>query len=96
MMVLISYDVNTEDVAGKVRLRKIAKICVDYGQRVQNSVFECLLNPSQLCLLKKKISDIMDVKKDSIRIYKLGKSYKAKIETIGVFEGYDESKALIL
>ena len=69
MLVLITYDVSTEDSAGKTRLRKVAKECVNYGQRVQNSVFECLLDSSQVLVLKKRLLSLIDEKKDSLRIY---------------------------
>ena len=69
MLVLITYDVNTEDSAGRKRLRQIAKQCVNYGQRVQNSVFECLLDSAQCKLLQAKLCAIMDPEKDSLRFY---------------------------
>ena len=80
MLVLITYDVSTEDSAGKTRLRKVAKECVNYGQRVQNSVFECLLDSSQVLVLKKRLLSLIDEKKDSLRIYYLGNNYQSKIE----------------
>ena len=80
MLVLITYDVNTEDASGKRRLRRIAKQCVNYGQRVQNSVFECLLVPAQCKSLQNVLLEIMDEKKDSIRFYYLGSKYQTKIE----------------
>lgn len=89
MLVLITYDVNTETDVGKKRLRQIAKLCVNHGQRVQNSVFECMLDPVQLKILQKQIDDIMDKEKDSVRYYYLGKNWKRKIEHIGAKEGYD-------
>ena len=76
MLVLITYDVNTENAAGRRRLRQIAKQCVNYGQRVQNSVFECLLDPAQCKLLQAKLCAIMDPEKDSLRFYYLGKRYE--------------------
>ena len=83
MMVLITYDVNTADAAGKKRLRKIAKQCVNYGVRVQNSVFECELDPAQCRLLKQKLTEEIDEKTDSLRFYYLGDAKKAKVEHIG-------------
>lgn len=74
-MVLITYDVNTEDAAGRKRLRKIAKQCVNYGQRVQNSVFECLLDPAQCKRLQHELCSIMDAERDSLRFYYLGNKY---------------------
>ena len=78
MMVLITYDVNTEDSDGKKRLRKIARQCVNYGQRVQNSVFECVLDPAQCKLLQSTLLSIMDKEKDSLRFYYLGARYQTK------------------
>ena len=79
MMVIITYDVNTEDTAGRKRLRKIAKECVNYGQRVQNSVFECVLDASQCKILQHKLLKLMDKEKDSLRFYYLGNNYQNKI-----------------
>lgn len=73
MLVLITYDVNTETAAGKKRLRKVAKQCVNYGRRVQNSVFECILDQTQCVLLKSILTDLIDQEKDSLRFYYLGK-----------------------
>lgn len=89
MLVLITYDVNTEDVAGRRRLRLIAKQCVNYGQRVQNSVFECLLDAAQAQLLKHKLCNIMDKQKDSLRFYYLGNNYETKTEHFGIKESYE-------
>ena len=72
MLVLITYDVSTEDAKGKARLRRVAKQCVNYGQRVQNSVFECILDPAQCKLLKAQLLELMDVEKDSLRFYYMG------------------------
>ena len=83
MLVLITYDVNTQDAAGRKRLRKIAKQCVNYGQRVQSSVFECLLDPAQCKLLQAKLLEIMEPEKDSLRFYYLGARYENKIEHFG-------------
>ena len=80
MLVLITYDVNTEDAAGRRRLRQIARQCVNYGQRVQNSVFECLLDATQCKILQAKLLALMDAEKDSLRFYYLGKRYENKIE----------------
>ena len=89
MMVLITYDVNTTDASGKTRLRKIAKQCVNYGQRVQNSVFECNLDAAQCKQLQQTLLKLMDDKKDSLRFYYLGNKYQTKIERFGVKESYD-------
>lgn len=96
MLVLITYDVNTEDASGRKRLRQIAKQCVNYGQRVQNSVFECLLNPAQCKLLQAKLCSIMDTDKDSLRFYYLGNQYQRKIEHFGCRPSYDPEGPLIL
>ncbi len=88
MLVLITYDVNTESKAGKTRLRKVAKICVNYGQRVQNSVFECLLDPVQLFTMKDALLKVIDKEKDSLRFYHLGNHYQNKIEHYGAKETY--------
>lgn len=96
MMVLITYDVNTETAAGKTRLRKVAKQCVNYGRRVQNSVFECILDNAQCVQLKAALSDIIDEKVDSLRFYYLGNQYKTKVENIGVERGKAVDDVLIL
>ena len=83
MLVLVTYDVNTETAEGRRRLRKVAKTCVDYGQRVQNSVFECLLDAAQYTMFKAKLSALIDPQSDSLRFYQLGNSYKHKVEHIG-------------
>lgn len=97
MLVLITYDVNTMDTAGRKRLTAIAKLCVRYGQRVQNSVFECLLEPYQLKELQNKIIEKMDMEKDSVRFYKLGQKYhNTKIEHYGAKGSYDPGGVLVL
>ena len=88
MLVLITYDVNTEDAAGRKRLRQIARQCVNYGQRVQNSVFECLLDSAQCRILQHKLVQIMDQDRDSLRFYYLGKKYENKIEHFGCKQTY--------
>lgn len=95
MMVLITYDVNTETPAGQKRLRKVAKQCENYGQRVQNSVFECLIDGAQLRVLKALLTDIIDVEKDSLRFYYLGKNWREKIEHIGAKASVDLEGPLI-
>jgi CRISPR-associated protein Cas2 len=96
MLVLITYDVNTEDASGKTRLRKVAKKCVNYGQRVQNSVFECILDNAQCKLLKAQLLDIIDQEKDSLRFYYLGNSYEKKIEHYGTKETIKQEGVLLL
>lgn len=96
MLLLITYDVNTEDTAGCSRLRRIARQCVNYGQRVQNSVFECLLDTAQCKLLQAKLLSIMHHEKDSLRFYYLGKHYVHKIELFGCKLSYMPEEPLIL
>ena len=96
MLVLITYDVNTEDAAGRKRLRQIARQCVNYGQRVQNSVFECLLDPAQCKLLQSKLLSIMDQKRDSLRFYYLGNRYENMIEHFGCKQTSLPEEPLIL
>ena len=96
MLVLITYDVNTENATGKARLRKVAKQCVYYGRRVQNSVFECILDNAQSIALKATLEDIIDTEKDSLRFYYLGNKYQTKIEHIGVDRGIAPDQTLIL
>ena len=101
MLVLITYDVNTETAAGKARLRKVAKQCVNYGRRVQNSVFECSVTPAEFveikCVtLKAALANIIDEKTDSLRFYYLGNNYKSKIEHMGIERGISADDMLIL
>ncbi|MGN0595092.1 MAG: CRISPR-associated endonuclease Cas2 [Hominimerdicola sp.] len=83
MLVLITYDVNTETKEGRTRLRKVAKQCVNYGVRVQNSVFECIMDAAKCREVKQILSEIIDKEKDSLRFYYLGNKYKTKVEHIG-------------
>lgn len=83
MMVLVSYDVNTQDSEGRKRLRKIAKNCQNWGQRVQFSVFECLVDPAQWLAFRAKLISIMDEEKDSLRFYFLGSNWEKRVEHIG-------------
>lgn len=96
MHLLITYDVATSSEGGQRRLRRVAKICEDYGQRVQNSVFECLLDYSQLVQLKKNLLEIMDHDKDSIRIYNLGSEWNGRVEHHGTKPSFDPSGPLIV
>ena len=96
MMVLITYDVNTEDSGSRKRLRQIAKHCVNYGQRVQNSVFECLVDAAQCKQLQHKLLAIMDEEKDSLRFYCLGNKYETRVEHFGAKAGYEPEGALIV
>mgnify|MGYP000668916139 FL=1 len=96
VLVLITYDVNTESAAGRTRLRKVAKQCENYGRRVQNSVFECILDQAQCVMLKSLLSDIIDEDVDSLRLYYLGNKYQTKVEHIGVDRGIAVDQTLIL
>ena len=96
MLILITYDVDTTTKAGEKRLRQVAKECVNYGQRVQNSVFECLLTEAQLVNLKATLSSAIDESKDSIRIYFLGNNWQRKIETMGKITSYNPTQTLII
>ena len=96
MLVLITYDVNTEDAAGRKRLRQIAKACVNHGQRVQNSVFECMLDAAQCRILQAKLCSIMDEERDSLRFYYLGNKYENKIEHFGCKQTYLPEEPMII
>ena len=95
MMVLITYDVNTETPAGRTRLRKVAKACQNYGQRVQNSVFECLINSAQFKRLQAELEELIDLKTDSLRYYYLGEDWKNKVEHVGAKPSLDLSGTLM-
>ncbi len=95
MLVLITYDVNTETAAGKKRLQKVAKQCVNYGQRVQNSVFECHMDAAKCRQVKAILEELIDKSKDSLRFYYLGNNYKNKVEHIGAKPGFDVTETLI-
>ena len=95
-MVLVTYDVNTETPEGRRRLRLVAKTCVDYGQRVQNSVFECLVDPVQLAELRKELENIIDPAKDSLRYYFLGSNWKRRVDHVGAKEAYDPEGVLTI
>lgn len=96
MLVLVTYDVNTTDVDGKRRLRQVAKRCVAHGQRVQNSVFECLLDAAQYRLLKAELSQLIDPQKDSLRFYELGNRYESKVEHVGAKTSYEPESVLMI
>lgn len=95
MMVLITYDVNTESETGKKRLLKVARQCESYGQRVQNSVFECLVDPAQFLVLKNKLEKLIDLEKDSLRFYNLGNEWRQRVEHIGAKKSIDYEGVLI-
>lgn len=98
MLVLITYDVSTQTAAGKTRLRKVAKECVNYGQRVQNSVFECILDASQLLLLllKDRLVSLINEEEDSLRFYYLGNNYQTKVEHFGAKASYEAEGILMI
>ena len=95
MMVLVTYDVNTETEAGKKRLRKVAKQCQNYGQRVQNSVFECLIDAAQSKQLKHLLTQLIDPKKDSLRFYYLGNEWRSRVEHVGAKPSVDLEGTLV-
>ncbi|MEF2967713.1 CRISPR-associated endonuclease Cas2 [Paenibacillus sp. M1] len=95
MLVLVTYDVSTLDSEGQRRLRNVSKICQNYGQRVQNSVFECIVDATEFTTLKLKLADVIDEDQDSLRFYQLGNNYKNKVEHIGVKESLDMEGPLI-
>ncbi len=95
MLVLITYDVQTSG-SGPKRLRRVSKICQNYGQRVQNSVFECVLDPAQFARVKSRLEKEIDKSKDSLRFYFLGKNWKRRVEHIGTKESYDPEGPLIV
>lgn len=96
MMVLVSYDVAVTSPGGATRLRKISKECQNYGQRVQYSVFECVVDPAQWTRLKNKLEKIIDREQDSLRYYHLGSNYKRKVEHIGAKPSLDMEGPMIV
>lgn len=96
MFVLISYDVAVAEEGGQRRLRRVAKACQDYGQRVQYSVFECIVDPAQWAILKQRLIDEIDPKKDSLRFYYLGSNWERRVEHIGAKESVDQEGPLII
>lgn len=96
MLVLVTYDVNTETAAGRRRLRKVAKACVNHGQRVQNSVFECLLDAAQYAVFKAELTALIDPSSDSLRFYRLGNNYKTKVEHVGLHPDFAQDGLLLL
>lgn len=95
MMVLITYDVNTQTPAGQKRLRKVAKQCQNYGQRVQNSVFECIIDPARLKQLQASLEKLIDPGKDSLRYYYLGDEWRKRVEHVGAKPSLDLEGPLI-
>ena len=95
MMVLITYDVNTQTAAGKTRLRKVAKLCQNYGQRVQNSVFECIIDAARLKQLQAGLEELINSDKDSLRYYYLGNRWRNRVEHVGAKPSVDLEGTLI-
>jgi len=96
MMVLVTYDVSTASEGGEARLRRVAKCCVNYGQRVQNSVFECNLDPATWTFLKNQLTALIDPEKDSLRFYYLGKNWERRVEHIGAKETVNIEKDTLI
>ena len=96
MLVLVTYDVNTETLAGRKRLRQVAKVCVNYGQRVQNSVFECLLDAAQYVLFRDRLSAMIDGNTDSLRFYRLGNQYQKQVEHVGIHPQHTQDGVLFI
>lgn len=96
MLVLVAYDVSAGTAAGRRRLRHVAKLCLDWGQRVQYSVFECLVDPAQWTALRQKLIDEIDPNTDSLRFYFLGKNWKRRVEHVGAKASYDPEGPLIV
>jgi CRISPR-associated protein Cas2 len=95
MMVLVSYDVATSGGDGQRRLRRVAKICKNHGQRVQYSVFECIVDPAQWTMLRQLLIDEIDQSKDSLRFYFLGANWRKRVEHIGAKPSFDQEGPLI-
>ena len=96
MLVLVSYDVATAVPGGQRRLHRVAKACLNYGQRVQYSVFECIVDPAQWAILRQKLIDEIDPKEDSLRFYFLGSNWKRRVEHVGAKKSVDQDGPLII
>jgi len=96
MMVLVAYDVETQDKSGQRRLRRVAKLCRNFGQRVQFSVFECLVDPAQWISLRSRLMAEIDPEKDSLRFYFLGANWQKRLEHVGAKPGYDPQGPMVL
>jgi CRISPR-associated protein Cas2 len=96
MLVLVTYDVNTAGKPGQKRLRHVAKVCEDFGQRVQKSVFECLVEPAQWAELRGRLTSIIKEDEDSLRFYFLGSNWKPRVEHVGARPGYDPEGPLVV
>jgi CRISPR-associated protein Cas2 len=96
MMVLVSYDVSTIESAGQRRLRRVAKICKNYGQRVQYSVFECIIDPAQWTRMRQRLEKEIDPSEDSLRFYFLGANWQKRVEHLGAKPSFDQEGPLIV
>jgi CRISPR-associated protein Cas2 len=96
MLVLVTYDVNVKTTEGRARLRKTARLCQNHGQRVQNSVFECLVTPAQWEHLRHELEDIINLETDSLRYYFLGKNWRRRVEHVGAKPSYDPETSMIV
>lgn len=96
MLVLVSYDVKTSDEGGAKRLRRVAKVCINHGQRVQFSVFECIVDPAQWTKMRQMLIDEIDETADSLRFYFLGSNWKHRVEHVGAKESVDQEGPLII
>jgi CRISPR-associated protein Cas2 len=96
MMVLVTYDVSTTTAEGRKRLRSVARACQDYGQRVQDSVFECVIDPAEWAQLKRRLTEIIEEEEDSLRFYYLGKNWRGHVEHVGAKSAYDPEGPLIV
>jgi len=96
MLVLVAYDVSTETTEGHKRLRRVAKVCENRGQRVQDSVFECLVDPAQWAVLRQSLIDEINDQEDSLRFYFLGKNWQGRVEHVGALKSYDPEGPLVV
>ena len=96
MYILVAYDVNTTEKEGQRRLRKVARACLDYGQRVQNSVFECEVTDAQFCILKERIKDIIKSSSDSVRFYHLNRNDNRRVEVLEKETAYKVNDAIVI
>jgi CRISPR-associated protein Cas2 len=96
MLVVICYDVSTIEPEGQRRLRRVAKVCKDYGQRVQLSVFECEVDPAQWTTLKQKLIDEVNLEEDSLKFYFLGANWRKRVEQLGAKKSYDPDEPMIV
>ena len=96
MLMLVAYDVSTADPAGKRRLRRVARLCRDHGQRVQYSLFECQVDPAQWAALHERLVAEIDIDKDSLRFYRIGANWRGRVEHVGAKQTYDPEGPLVI